>query len=253
MRLRDTQAVQDRPRLPEALDPFGTSSAAQRPIASPHAPDCLGRVHVGPRPAFRSTCTEPDRSRTIIRKMAASSAASLVGVLFAAALAATAAARGSTGPRPRPVARPPSSPPPPRAPPPITRTARTRRETRPAYRRGRRAHLHARASRAADLGPCDPLDPSFCSYPYPNNFFAVADASTATGVRINLAAASMPVDVLGADFDPAEWNTLDGFSASAPALTFFGDDVDLDNVPHHWVRPCTPRRSQRANLRRSAC
>jgi hypothetical protein len=84
---------------------------------------------------------------------------------------------------------------------------------------------------------CDFLDPSHCLFPFPNDAFTVADPSTATGLRVNLDPASMPVNsevdvsafagappgtlVLPGDItlDPTEWNRNDGFSPGQMILT----------------------------------
>jgi len=44
---------------------------------------------------------------------------------------------------------------------------------------------------APPLG-CDPLTPSYCAFPYPNDYYTVADASTVTGLRLALPAEIMP-------------------------------------------------------------
>ena len=74
---------------------------------------------------------------------------------------------------------------------------------------------------------CDPLDPSLCMFPFPNDFFTVADATTATGRRINFSPAAMPrggAEVTeggeGKPVDPMEWNRNDGFSPGSLILTY---------------------------------
>lgn len=78
--------------------------------------------------------------------------------------------------------------------------------------------------RAAATGPgvdtatasrCDVLDPARCLLPFPNDHFTVADASAATGRRVRLDPASMPVNSKGRRVDPTEWNRNDGFSPGA--------------------------------------
>lgn len=69
---------------------------------------------------------------------------------------------------------------------------------------------------------CDWLDTSVCLQPWPNDYFTKADRSTATGRRINLNRASMPVNsgvaldnpfaTRGTRIDPTEYNRNDGFS-----------------------------------------
>jgi hypothetical protein len=61
-------------------------------------------------------------------------------------------------------------------------------------------------------GVCDPLDPSVCLYPFPNDYFTVADATTATGRRVSFALTSMPRNVANVPIDPTDLNRADGFS-----------------------------------------
>jgi hypothetical protein len=75
---------------------------------------------------------------------------------------------------------------------------------------------------------CDPLDPSLCLLPFPNDAFTVADPTTATGRRIDFAVTAMPrngvddptgaLGGLGKPVDPTEWNRNDGFSPGTPAI-----------------------------------
>lgn len=59
---------------------------------------------------------------------------------------------------------------------------------------------------------CDPLNPEYCLFPWPNDYFTTADAGTDTGRRIDLKLLSMPKNVLGKPITPTEWNRNDGFS-----------------------------------------
>jgi hypothetical protein len=68
-------------------------------------------------------------------------------------------------------------------------------------------------------GVCDPIDPAHCLLPFPSDFFTVADATTATGRRVNLSPLALPTNVAGKPWDPTEWNRNDGFSPGAPILT----------------------------------
>ena len=67
---------------------------------------------------------------------------------------------------------------------------------------------------ASTASRCDFLDPSYCMFPFPNDFFTVADSSTDTGRLVNLQQDSLPQSsiVLNHHVDPAEWNRNDGFS-----------------------------------------
>jgi hypothetical protein len=53
---------------------------------------------------------------------------------------------------------------------------------------------------------CDFLDRSYCQFPWPNDFFTTADATTDTGRRVALDPLFMPRNVA------VEWNRNDGFS-----------------------------------------
>jgi hypothetical protein len=73
---------------------------------------------------------------------------------------------------------------------------------------------------------CDELDDKRCLLPFPNDRFTTPDATTPTGLRVDLAAAAMPRNVAGKPIDPTEWNRNDGFSPGAMALTYV-PDLDL--------------------------
>jgi len=69
-------------------------------------------------------------------------------------------------------------------------------------------------------GPeCDPIDPSRCLLPFPDDFFTVADPSTPTGRRVAIPALAMPINVAGAGGIPYAWNQADGFSPGSALLT----------------------------------
>lgn len=82
---------------------------------------------------------------------------------------------------------------------------------------------------AQSAAGCDPIDPALCLLPFPNDFFTVADASTATGRRVNLLPTAMPrngtdatTGELGGEgkpIDPTEWNRNDGFSPGSMVIT----------------------------------
>src|SRR5437764_1803373 len=72
---------------------------------------------------------------------------------------------------------------------------------------------------AATQDHCDPIDPHACLLPFPNDYFTVADPTTATGKRLNLNALSMPRNVVGKPIDPTEWNRNDGFSPGQLVVT----------------------------------
>ncbi|HEX4918850.1 MAG TPA: hypothetical protein VFV43_13190, partial [Limnobacter sp.] len=66
---------------------------------------------------------------------------------------------------------------------------------------------------------CDPIDPSYCLFPFPNNYFTTADTHTDTKMRVNLNVLAMPKNVAGKAIDPTDWNRNDGFSPGQPILT----------------------------------
>lgn len=68
--------------------------------------------------------------------------------------------------------------------------------------------------------PCDSLDAALCLLPFPNDRFTTPDASTDTGLRVNILPAEMPRSVAGKPIDPTEWNRQDGFSPGSMVLTF---------------------------------
>src|SRR5258705_2352725 len=67
---------------------------------------------------------------------------------------------------------------------------------------------------------CDPIDPSACMLPFPNDFFTKADRSTPTGRRVAFDLTSMPRNVAGKPIDPTDWNRADGFSPGSQITTY---------------------------------
>ena len=74
------------------------------------------------------------------------------------------------------------------------------------------------ASESADAiveptrGECDPVDPTACLLPWPNDRFTRTDEATATGLRVDLRADGTPVNADGIAVDVFELNRNDGFS-----------------------------------------
>lgn len=80
-------------------------------------------------------------------------------------------------------------------------------------------------------GACDPLDPTACLLPFPNDYFTVPDTTSATGRRVHLSEAALPANVLGKHLDPTEWNRQDGFSPGQPILVHVPDlDVTASGI-----------------------
>ena len=69
------------------------------------------------------------------------------------------------------------------------------------------------------LRGCDFLESSYCLFPWPNDFFTTADASTDTGRRVNLNVLGMPKNLAGLPLRPDEWNRNDGFSPGQMIVT----------------------------------
>ncbi len=87
----------------------------------------------------------------------------------------------------------------------------------------------------SDLEPveagCNPLVGGDCMTPFPSSFHTVADESTATGVRVNLDGAWLPVSNPGIVVDPVRFNRRDGFSPATPFLVYFPEGVDASQLP----------------------
>lgn len=81
----------------------------------------------------------------------------------------------------------------------------------------------------ANADRCDPLDPTLCLYPFPNDHFTVPDATTPTGKRVHLDAASMPRNGANRVVVPDKWNVLDGFGVG-PMILFQEAAMDLEQT-----------------------
>jgi hypothetical protein len=68
------------------------------------------------------------------------------------------------------------------------------------------------AAAPASALPCDPIDPSRCLYPWPNDYFR-RDGHLALSVDM------MPVNASGTPISPSDYNWSDGFSPGAPIVT----------------------------------
>jgi hypothetical protein len=66
---------------------------------------------------------------------------------------------------------------------------------------------------------CDPLSPSYCGFPYPNDYWTVKDPSTVTGMRLALPQVIMPASITGSRSGTAPFNEMDGFSPGIAAMT----------------------------------
>jgi predicted esterase len=80
--------------------------------------------------------------------------------------------------------------------------------------------------------PCDPLDPSTCLYPFPNDFFTVPDGTTDTGLRVNFTTVAMPKNTANVPIVAADYNLNDGFSPGASILLRVpGVDLAMTGAP----------------------
>jgi hypothetical protein len=75
-------------------------------------------------------------------------------------------------------------------------------------------------------GDCQPYGAAPCLLPFPDNRFTQPDPTTATGVRVHLPPAAMPVNRIGEAMSVAEYDRNDGFS---PGSTVVVHVPGLDN------------------------
>ena len=73
---------------------------------------------------------------------------------------------------------------------------------------------------------CDPIAPSVCGFPWPNNVFTVDDPTSATGRRLALSDALVPKDKAGDPIDATRWNAFDGFSPGGTILVHLPGATD---------------------------
>jgi hypothetical protein len=78
----------------------------------------------------------------------------------------------------------------------------------------------------SDADRCDPFDHTRCLYPFPNDYYTIADPGTPTGRRVSIALDAMPANYAGTHADPTRWNLLDGFSVG-PMVVFDVPEADL--------------------------
>lgn len=79
---------------------------------------------------------------------------------------------------------------------------------------------------------CNPLGGPSCLLPWPSTAFLTEDTTTATGYRLDLETASMPVNIDSLPVDPAYFNRFDGFAPSGPLVAVFPEGVSGANLPH---------------------
>lgn len=80
---------------------------------------------------------------------------------------------------------------------------------------------------------CDPLDPGYCLFPFPNNVYTAADPSKPTGRRVALTTGSLPVSGGGGMVDTGVFAELDGFSAGLPGMVHM-PGATITGLPDPW-------------------
>jgi hypothetical protein len=68
------------------------------------------------------------------------------------------------------------------------------------------------AAAPASAAGCDPIDPSRCLYPWPNDYFREHG-------HLALTSSMMPANASGTPIEPSDYNRSDGFSPGAPIVT----------------------------------
>src|SRR5688500_17598207 len=80
---------------------------------------------------------------------------------------------------------------------------------------------------------CNPLGGIGCVTPWPSSAYLRDDASSPTGVRLDLATGAFPDSIDGAVLDVAPFNTRTGFSPAGQIFTVFPEGVDDANLVFH--------------------
>ncbi|MBK9030708.1 MAG: hypothetical protein IPL61_05110 [Myxococcales bacterium] len=78
---------------------------------------------------------------------------------------------------------------------------------------------------------CNPLGGVTCLLPWPSAAYEVADATTASGVRLALPLEAMPVNIDQVAIDPVPYNRFDGFPPSAPILVVMPNGIAGAGLP----------------------
>ncbi|MCU1282599.1 MAG: uncharacterized protein JWM53_6145 [bacterium] len=94
--------------------------------------------------------------------------------------------------------------------------------------------LVAGCSAAAPLEPaagCNPLIGDDCATPFPSSFYEIADATSPTGVRVQVTTNVWPSTATGIAFRGEQVNGRDGFSPATPFVVYFKRGVDAAKLP----------------------
>ncbi len=82
----------------------------------------------------------------------------------------------------------------------------------------RAGSVRATAAATAPAADCQPFAGRACLLPFPNNLFTRPDASSRTGLRVNLPAGAMPKNTSGQRVSVAPYDRADGFSPGSAAI-----------------------------------
>jgi len=77
-------------------------------------------------------------------------------------------------------------------------------------------------------GPCDPIDPAHCMFPFPSNLYLVPDAARETGFTLDFGAA-LPRNTAGKSIESAPYRRLDGYGVGTPLMVSF-PNADLTGL-----------------------
>ena len=83
---------------------------------------------------------------------------------------------------------------------------------------------------------CNPISGNDCLSPFPSTFHEVADPTTATGMRVSIAANAAPVQESGVPLAPDRLNQKDGFSPSTPFVVSFPTPIEGSGLGN-WKDP----------------
>ncbi|MEZ4400213.1 MAG: hypothetical protein R3B06_09350 [Kofleriaceae bacterium] len=78
---------------------------------------------------------------------------------------------------------------------------------------------------------CNPLGGVTCMLPWPSAAYERVDPSTPSGVRLDIPAAAMPVNLDNIAIDVAPYNRFDGFAPSGPILVVMPNGISGDGLP----------------------
>ncbi len=91
--------------------------------------------------------------------------------------------------------------------------------------------LAACSGGSLDTAPeCNPLGDGPCLTPWPSSLYEVADADTATGMRLDFPPGALPANWDDVPTDPVLFNDRDGFTPASQIVAVFPGNVDPSNL-----------------------